>query len=206
MRFKNFYSNYLTERIPGKSYDYASTQIDINYATSPLQVGEKPLHERIYDWGLENISNSTLDPNDGRQAKDDIHCTVLYGLLADDSKEVEPYIKAFNPFEIELGNISLFKNEKQDVVKIDVKYNFKLEQLHKFIKNNVPNEYKFPEYKPHVTVSYVRPNTCDHLIGDKTFNGTKIWVSAIQFSSKEGVKTPISLYDYNKNLNKYGQI
>ncbi len=196
MKFKNFYSNYLTERIPGKSFDYSSTQIDVDF----------PLNETIYDWGLENISNSILDPEDGRQAKNDIHATVLYGLLIDDPKEIENYIKVFNPFEIELGDISLFKNDNKDVVKVDIKYNFQLERLHKFLKANVPNEYKFPEYKPHVTVSYVLPNTCNHLVGDKAFNGTKIMVHEIQFSSKEGVKTPISLYNFNKNLNKYGEV
>lgn len=191
MKFKNF----LLERIPGKSYDFASTQIDLDIYNS----------KQIYDFGLDNVTPQMLDPIDGRQAENDVHLTVLYGLHANDYKEVEPFVKAFGPFEIELGQLSLFKGDDKDVLKIEVKENFALHQMHKFLKVNCENSYKFPEYNSHITIAYCRPGVVNHLVGNKTFDGVKIFVHRVTFSSKDGVKTQIHLYG-SKNVSKYGQV
>jgi hypothetical protein len=190
MKFKQF----LEERTLGKVYEFSSSQYDLY----------PHIAHDIYSWGLKNIPDDVLDLVDGRQSEDDVHCTILYGIITSEYKDITPYVQVFNPFEVELGEISLFKNDKQDVVKISVKDNFKLNQLHNFLKNNVKNEYKFPSYVPHITVAYVKPNTCDHLVGDKSFDGVKLLIDSITFSSKYGMKTPISFY--GKNLNKHGQI
>lgn len=180
MKFKEFYFNQLNE----SKFNFASTQIDL----------DPNLSNEVYNWGLKYIHDDVLDPKDGRQDVNDVHITSLYGIHTDDSQLVQLLIKLFSPFEIELGDIGLFKNGEVDIIKIDVKPNYQLTQIHNFLKNNLQNSYKFPEYLPHVTIAMILPDSCNHLEGNSYFNGQKINIDGITFSSKEGIKNKIFFY------------
>lgn len=86
------------------------------------------------------------------------HVTVLYG-LEDDKIEESEVVKLFSMIDgpsIEVSKISLFKNDKYDVVKWDVKSE-ELNILNKMVTSMFPYKSNFPDYHAHVTIAYCLP-------------------------------------------------
>jgi len=84
------------------------------------------------------------------------HITLLYGLHKGVSlKDVEDSLTNINiPAKLKLTKISLFENEKYDVLKFDVK----IDSLGKINKklSELPYTSEYDEYKPHVTIAYLK--------------------------------------------------
>jgi len=143
--------------IEGSAYKYASTQIDV----PPEQA------DVIWQWGYTNIPDEILDAENGREHEQ--HVTVKYGLLADKTPMLLRQLgKEFAPFPVYIGKVSLFRNERFDVVKLDVESPW-LRKLNARISAELPNEDSHPEYHPHITVAYVKPGTANHLEGVDIF-------------------------------------
>lgn len=105
---------------------------------------------------------SQIDPND--LAEDGIetnpHVTVLYGLHPETEIMIGPVATAESPIAIQLGKCSVFegsptKEDSHDVVKIEV-ISQGLHNLHEELKK-LPHTSTYPDYKPHVTIAYVKP-------------------------------------------------
>lgn len=84
------------------------------------------------------------------------HVTILYGIHNDvKDSEIEALVNDFKRIDITLDEISMFENSKYDVIKFGIssgelnKYNEKLLTL--------PHTNEFPDYKPHVTIGYLKP-------------------------------------------------
>lgn len=90
--------------------------------------------------------------------EDESHCTVLFGFHHYDGI-IEDIKKFLFPLEeiidIWRGDISIFENEKYDVVKFELSSD-KLTQMHNTLKQNFKNSDEHPEYKPHMTIAYVQ--------------------------------------------------
>ena len=56
---------------------------------------------------------------------------------------------------MEISGISLFENPEFDVVKLEVNKTPKLEEIYKNL-SEFPNSNQFPDYKPHITIAYVK--------------------------------------------------
>lgn len=188
--FKDFY---LRERTEGKVYDFSSSQIDC-----PMD-----LSQRIYDWGLQNISDDKLG-EDGRQELGTQHITTLYGLHTAYSDDILPLVQCFNPFIVRLGKISLFNLPEQDVVKVEILAD-QLYIINKFFKNSLNHTETHPNYQPHLTLAYVKKGTCDHLVGNSDLEGLEFMVEGISFSSKLGEKTfiPFEIKTYSPPIGKF---
>jgi len=157
-------------------YSYASTQVNL-----PEDVSKK-----IIRWGKENIDDDDIkeDEEDDSMGREDTpHCTILYGIVDNNVEPVKNLLKYEKPIEAELGKISVFTGDEYDVVKIDVKSK-DLHRLHKKLADNIENENKFPEYKPHVTIAYVSPGKGKKYSGSLEFEGIKLTFNKIRFSSK----------------------
>jgi len=153
----------LVEALLCEAYSYGCAMIDL-----PDQQGD-----HIIQWGRANILPEHLY-TDSEQPDDfgyenHPHITVKYGLLGQDvPPELYSIVKRTQPFPVYLGVITLFRNDKFDVVKLDIEspglrlLNGQISQL--------PNEDKYPNYHPHSTVAYVKPGTCDHLEGVDLFD------------------------------------
>lgn len=151
----------IVNRLLEAHYSYATTDIAL-----PPELGDF-----IIQWGELNIPDDDLytdeDGESGREQEQ--HITVKYGLLAKDvPEELYEIVESTAPFQIELGNVSLFTNDKFDVVKIDVK-SPELMALNKRISEAIPHEDSYPTYVPHVTVAYVKKGTAGHIDGDDPF-------------------------------------
>ena len=136
-------------------------------------------------------SSIYTDPNDPSYGyESDFHVTNKYGYNPDLSKKDLAYIlNGIKPFLITLTGISLFENEKFDVVKFDV---HPCENLLKIRTrcDEFKNEDKYPTYVPHATIAYVRKG----MFSAKKENlNIKVPISRFKYSGSDGKKLMISL-------------
>ncbi len=176
--FKKFY-NLLTEQ-----YDFACLMIPIWDAS-------------IYELSIKNIKEEDLYVGDEAGKGDkgrvsDSHVTVLYGTKDSDLEKIKELCKYEKPFEITLGKISLFEQEKFDVLKIEVTSG-KLSAIHNLLKNSIPNEYGFPTYQAHITLAYIKKGTCRELIGNNSFEGKTFIVTSFAYTMTNGRKEIVDL-------------
>jgi hypothetical protein len=166
------------------------------------------IKDAVIRFGQMFITDDELysDPDDpgGFGRETDVHVTVKYGLHeADPSPELLRIIEETQPFEILIGPVTLFENEKFDVVKFDVDGEG-LRELNRRI-SELPNGDTYPEYHPHMTVAYVTKGTCNELIGKPLFdeqieNQPRFLVKAVTFSGKN--KTKVTLFLGKPNLSE----
>ena len=112
---------------------------------------------------IDNWNNiiSTINIDDVYQSNDITqypHITALYGLkdsvTENDIKDILDKYKDVK-FNIEVDGIDIFENDDFDVVKMNIKSNI-LHQLNSDLRN-LPYVSDYPDYKPHVTIGFVKP-------------------------------------------------
>jgi len=85
------------------------------------------------------------------------HITVLYGFHKNtDMKKLKDLLFPLSDLEITSSKISIFENEKYDVLKYDIDSE-KLFELNKLMTENFEYTTDFPDYHPHVTIAYLKP-------------------------------------------------
>lgn len=96
--------------------------------------------------------------NDGKDfgMETEPHVTALYGLHSEEfeDSEVEEIVKKYENIDISLTDISMFENDKYDVLKFGVKskaLNKMNEELTK-----LPHSTDYPDYNPHATIAYLK--------------------------------------------------
>jgi hypothetical protein len=111
---------------------------------------------KILDFNYHIVSEDMIyqEGNDyGRE--DDPHITIKYGLTEHYTQaQIQEMIKNIKPFEVMIGRLDVFENEKFDVIKFNVDGKG-LRQLRE-IFDRLPNEDKYPKYNPHMTLAYVK--------------------------------------------------
>lgn len=87
------------------------------------------------------------------------HVTLLYGLHEDVIEdEVIMLLQLFKELEVSFDSISLFENEKFDVLKWDIGAE-KLSIINDILKKQFDHTETFPDYHPHCTIAYLKPGT-----------------------------------------------
>jgi 2'-5' RNA ligase len=158
-------ANQLVYALLEGSYSYSSTQIN-----APDNIADL-----LIKWGRINIPDKNLyyEDDGGCGREDNIHVTCLYGLLAKKPPaELIKIVEKTPPFTIKLGKVSLFENEKNDVVKLEVESEG-LVKLHEQIRSACDNECKHPKFTPHVTIAYVKCGTGADLVGKDPFEAAE---------------------------------
>jgi hypothetical protein len=180
------FSQFLEGKDNKKGYDYSS----IIYLL-PDKIAKK-----VYDWGVANVDEEDIfhnlkDATFGREKE--MHCTVIYGIHDKRSVKARELLKGVSPFEIKLGKITAFTvAEDFDVLKVDVT-SPALHKLHYLIRENLECTIKYPEFKPHVTIGYMKKGQAEKYMGEQKFQGLSAEVNELVFSSSAGIKTPIRL-------------
>lgn len=130
----------------------------------------------------------------------DPHLTLLYGLHSGKIKNDDNVFDTVLNFDIsnklELYNISLFKNDKYEVLKFDVRENKSdnyskkddvLYKINKKLTERFPYTNNYPDYHPHSTIAYLKPGEGKKYVDmfkDKTYNVTPI---EIVYSKPDGL-------------------
>ena len=97
----------------------------------------------------------TEDKDDSYGLEKETHITIKYGFKEDVSDhEVLNICRKYKFKDIKFNKISLFENEKFDVLKFDIKSKV-LDELNEKI-SKFPNEDKYPEYHAHSTIAYIK--------------------------------------------------
>ncbi len=98
------------------------------------------------------------DDEPGHRYENDPHITVLYGIHEQDSDVVKEQLGDITPCKYKLTGISLFENDKFDVVKCTVESS-DLTKLNKHCTDTLEFTNDYPKYVPHLTIAYVKPGT-----------------------------------------------
>jgi 2'-5' RNA ligase len=127
-------------------YEYGCVMVDYNFENW------SDLLDSIHQEDIYKVEGK----NYGLQPRP--HLTLLYGIH--DTVTDEEIQSCFqgateNDFKVEINGVSLFENPEFDVVKLEVVKNSKLEEVNKRL-SELPNSNQFPEYKPHITIAYVK--------------------------------------------------
>jgi 2'-5' RNA ligase len=122
----------------------------------------------VVKWSQENIDQVNLvDSGYERES----HITVLYGFEPSIAPEaVCDFVAGTGELMLKLEKISKFSQETCDVIKIDVKSE-SMTKLHRLLKQKFNVKTSYPDYHPHLTLAYVKPGSCDHLLGNCRFEG-----------------------------------
>lgn len=146
----------------------------VSYSKSCTMIELPPEHANfLINWGRLNVPDEALytevdDDSYGRE--EEMHTTVLWGIDNPDvSDRLREIAAGTAPFKLMLGAVSLFKNDKFDVVKVSVESEA-LRELRARIEAVEPNKQTFPDYQPHATIAYVKKGTCDALEGELPFD------------------------------------
>lgn len=120
----------------------------------------------LRSWAVANIPDSDL-AEDGRDKSP--HVTVLYGLTeppAQATQTVAAKLATNGPVAVPVGEVSIFETPKYDVVKVDVG-SPGLRRMNRLLKQ-VPHVDTHPEFKPHITLAYVKKGEGKKYVGMKT--------------------------------------
>ena len=168
-------------------YSYCSTQVNV-----PPGELKTSLHQYCDSIPDEDVN----EPAGGREKES--HVTILYGIksaegLAEIKKVIPKVVDSIPSIKVTLDEVSMFDtNPEFDVLKISVT-SPAMFALHKLFKAVTEWESDYPDYKPHLTIAYLKKGTGKKYIGDTRFKGQSFEVPYFLFCNNEGGKTKVSL-------------
>ena len=166
-------------------YEYSSVHIDV----------PDPLANDLILWGKKKIKDSDIfvsqtDQSFGRE--DEMHVTVLYGIHSDSSEEVAKIALGQKTISVKLSEVDVFSNDKFDVVVVKV-ISEDLNLLNEHLTDNIEFTNKYKEYKPHITLAYVKKGKGWKYHGLNHWKDEEFTTDYIVFSSKNGVKQKLKI-------------
>lgn len=165
--------------------DYSSTQVNLE--------GDAAL-------SVSQLANQVADLAESMgvllEREDEPHITVKYGLHTNDPAKVRKAIAECCDWTISaaVGEVSIFKNDDFDVIKLDIESD-DLHRLNAALRDSLENTETYPEYKPHVTLAYVKPGEGEG-IAESVWNtaaGLELVFDSVTFSDKRREQTKIPL-------------
>lgn len=127
------------------------------------------------------------------------HLTLLYGLHENVTNEQVK--KVFDDFDeninIEIEGVDIFENPKFDVVKFNIKKTNTLQNLFDKL-SELPNSNEYPDYKPHITIAYVKSGTGKKYV-NPNYKHKVSNVDEITYSKPNDDKFKFNLNNYNSD-------
>jgi len=164
-----------------EAYSHASTQFILPKEIVPIIKG---IQDKIdpEDW-----------TEDGKETE--IHLTLMFGIVGGvkSKKLVADFIAGQKEIEVQISKLEIFKpNEKDfEVLVVRVK-GAEIHSLRRKIEKAVPNEQTYPEYKPHITIGYLKRDTGVKYL-DLPLKKPTFTLSRLQYCTKTGSKTDLVL-------------
>lgn len=176
-------------------YEFGSTQHNLR-GFEPARQAIEALQDEIPDEDLAG---------DGKDI-DIPHVTIRYGIQDDDIEGIRAYLASQKPFTAKLGATDIFPPSKNSdgaaVIMAPVespdfhRMNAEIEKHGKF------TEPSFKEYKPHVTIAYVKPEVAEKYKGNTATEGQTFEVTHAFISDRNGKQIPVEL-EGGKEPTKY---
>jgi 2'-5' RNA ligase len=170
----------------GTKYKFGSTQANLPEG-SPAHGAILAMQEKIPDSDLAG---------DGKDV-DQPHVTVRYGLKTDLTPELRKFIESQSPFEAKLGPTTAFPPSKSSDGAAPIVAPVISPELHRINaeieKQGEFEPSSFPEYRPHVSVAYVKPELAKKYTGMKDAEGKTFPITSIAVTDKNGDHTEIPL-------------
>jgi 2'-5' RNA ligase len=167
---------------PETGRKFSSTQVDL-----PSELATKQSVE------ASKIPDGELAA-DGREETP--HITLKYGLHTDNPQDVAEILKGEGPIKAKIGKVSVFPAKEgadYDVVKMDVD-SPDLHRLNKKISDGLKVTDTHPEYKPHVTLAYVKAGEGAKYAGKQnSLTGQEVTLDKVLFSGRDGTEESIPL-------------
>lgn len=180
------YIDFINESINGYSYGCVMVEVPVKNWEELVQVID-----------IDDIYEEKGDSTYGIQKNP--HLTLLYGLhenVTDD--QVKKIFDNFNEeINIEIDGIDIFENPKFDVVKFNVKKTDTLQKLFDKL-SELPNSNEYPDYKPHITIAYVKSGTGKKYV-NPNYKHKVSNVNEITYSKPNDDKFKFHLNNYNSD-------
>lgn len=122
---------------------------------------------------------------DKKGVETDPHVTVKFGLNQDRMGDLPEKLKGFGAVKARIGKLTLFEGEERDVLKFDVESE-DLHRLNAAVCKHCPHVDTFPDYHPHITVAYLKPQAGKKLVGRAAITGLDMNLTVATFSDKSG--------------------
>ncbi len=187
MKIKN-YIQFIKESINGHKYGCVMVDIPVsNWSEITSSIDPEDIF-----YGDEN--------GDPKGIQENPHVTILYGLHDDVTEdEVKSVFDNFDgDINIEIDGIDIFENKDFDVVKFNVKPDGSLQYLHDEL-SKFPNSDQFPDYKPHITICYVKKGTGKKYVKPEYKYEVKN-VNKITYSMSNGKKIYFNYNSINESI------
>lgn len=174
----------LTKEEEAKTHTYASViakVIDADASDPRTLEFVHTLSEAINEGDLAEKGRET-DP----------HITVLYGMGDGSLEQVKAVVKKFPPITCTLGRTKIFPDAGNgEVVYLEVKSD-DLVKLNNHL-SVIPHVRSHAEYKPHITLGYVKPGKGKEYDGAPLVEGDTLTIRTLTFSGSEGSEVEIEL-------------
>jgi 2'-5' RNA ligase len=123
------------------------------------------------------------------------HITIKHGLHDNDPSAARSIISKHGPITVTVGNVEILSPRDKDydvvVQRVDSP---ELRALNKELSEKLSVTETHPEYKPHITIGYVKRGLGTRYANMKTgMEGRSMTFGASEFSGKDGSVTPIKL-------------
>ena len=183
----------------GTDVSYSNHSTQVNLLSDIFKIIQRKIPEdtiyREFPQIKDKWGNLKDNPNEEYGYENQAHVTVLYGIQNEsDYFEIRRILAKAEPPELEVGKISSFRRDDSpfDVLKLDV-ISPSLSKIHNLLKNKFENNYKFPDYQPHITLAYIKKNTNTEIEKSCAWTGTRYQVNAVQFCHKDGYYLPMQV-------------
>lgn len=162
---------------------------DFSYGCLMLPV-PYDLSRQLVAWSQKHILEKNLD---AQGIEFQPHVTVCYGFQPGfDAEELRPLMKDYAYISAKLGKVSRFETETYDVLKLEV-VSADLRAWNRIIRERFDITTSYPDYKPHLTLAYVRPGTCKHLDGNNDWTNAILTTDRLEWSPADGAKKNLYL-------------
>lgn len=169
---------------PAAAHDFSSTQLPVPAeAAGAIQAAAREL-----------IDPNDIDPENGLET--DSHITLKYGLHTDAAQDVASLLEGTGPIRVRVQGVEVFEgvgDGRADAIVLRVE-SPKLRELNRRVGAELETTDTYPDYKPHITLGYVKAGQGQKYVGASTpLEGTTLTLSQVDFSARSGAKTPITL-------------
>lgn len=143
-----------------------------------IYYGEEGEEDNGWEYGLEKESHVTLCPC--------LDLTVS-------AKDLKPYLHPLKDYKCVFKNISVFENEKYDVLKADV-YCPNMVKTNKEIGKDFTYNTEFKDYHPHMTIAYLKKGTAGKYVQEMPSKIEEYTPRMFKFSTADEKGNDLSVY------------